>query len=593
MIRALRHRRKIIALVFSGLIAASVSVYLKLQSKFIANAVKGIIEDRIGEAFKADLEVESIRIGVVGPVVLNSPRLVKATAEDTAFIFKSEKLILYLDVPHIVYNLIFKKQDKSAKDFAFRIENGFLYKGEAAIFKNISGSGKIVNDNLVFNDVRGKVYDFPLSVHGKIQDLGQKSSMLDLNIQSASRELNGKIHLSKNIYKPHLVGKVEPNGGGKFYFSFDADIDPAGPVCRFENFMFQNKVFAKGEVNLLKKKAYAQLELKGLSGGYAGRIENPTGALPAVNDLGGIHMIVDFSAKDTISASALFNHVKIGDFDYQCQVDLELAIANFNNINGKIKTSGTVLDYKPFKELEGEFSIKNSILNILRLVWGEDYSLTGAVDMLRPYNVNLALNIKDGDVSQLFLICESEGETKNIVSGKVDGVVKVTGHLNKLITEAKLKASRGNLGGLDYESLNINLSGRGPVLKVVDSRILRKEGFITLSGEVDLKKVWSDDPAGGLIWKCGNEVVVWNGWDIVKQANSLELQMKKAVGSQKEFMVTFKGYLNDEQAWEDTFADRRNKESVGVEYNIDDARKVKMQLRNNEEIFSLENKVRF
>jgi hypothetical protein len=183
---------------------------------------------------------------------------------------------------------------------------------------------------------------------------------------------------------------------------------------------------------------------------------------------------------------------------------------------------------------------------------------------------------------------DSEGKLK----GKIKGSVTMKGSLDDLMTTANLECSKGNLGNLDYESMNINLNGKGSVLKVADSRILRKEGYIVLSGDVDLKRLWSKEPCEGLDWACGNEAVIWEGWDIVKQAKSQELEMKKGIGKEKEFMITFKSYLNDEQSWQDSQGGNQD-EAVGVEYSLDEAKRVKMQLKNNEEVFSLENKIKF
>jgi len=178
------------------------------------------------------------------------------------------------------------------------------------------------------------------------------------------------------------------------------------------------------------------------------------------------------------------------------------------------------------------------------------------------------------------------------IKGIINGHINVKGSLDNLITVANIECGKGMLGNLDYESMNINLDGKGSVLKVADSRILRQDGYIELFGSLDLKRLWSSDPCKGLNWTCGNEAIVWNGWDIVKETNSKELEMKKGIGKEKEFMVTFKGYLNDEQSWQDSQGANQN-EAVGVEYNLDSAKKLKMQVKNSEEIVSLENKVRF
>lgn len=573
MILAVRNRRVLVTTLFVVIVIACASVYLMLEAKVILEGIKYFVEDRIGKALDAKVTMDAIQPSIIGPTILKGFSIVKASATDTPFVFKSDKLVIYHNIAQIALERLFKKDNLIQKKLVFKIENGFLYKGDKPIFTNVSGRGKIINNSVVFNDINGKVYDFPISIYGTISG---DTSKIDLNIKSASGELRAKMHLANYILKPHVVGTVEYRRGRKFYFSGDFDINPAESVS-VDNLMLQNTYLADARLDFMKKRFYAQLKKKTTSAD-----------LTPVKDV--IEIVADFSKQDIFQASVLFNNFGIGDFDLRSQLDVELAFKAAGQIEGKISTSGTILDDKPFKELEGAFSIQGNVLTVSSLKWGEAYNLYGSVILRSPYDLDLALDIKDGNLSQLFLVSDIDSEGR--VSGKVNGRIRTNGPVGNPTTVARLECGKGNLGDLDYESMNVNLRGSGPVLKVADSRILRKEGYIELFGSVDLKRLWSRNPCQGLAWTCGNEAIVWNGWDIAKRLNSQELQMKKGIGRDKEFMVTFKSYLNDEQSWQDAQGPKQN-ETVGVEYNLDEAKRVKMQLKGNEEVFSLENKMRF
>ena len=248
--------------------------------------------------------------------------------------------------------------------------------------------------------------------------------------------------------------------------------------------------------------------------------------------------VMDFSNPELLQASVLFNHISVAKSDFQSQLDSEVALAKTTGaIDGKIGTSGTVLDYRPFKELNGEFSVQDGMFRLSSLRLGEDYNLYGFVDMLAPYDLDLTLDIKESSLSQLLLMSDVDSDGK--VGGKIKGRINTKGNIHSFITVANLECGRGNIGNLNYESMNVNLRGPGAVLKVADSRIQRKEGYIDLSGDVDLKRMWSKDPCKGLDWTCGNEAIVWDGWDIVRQCKTPELKRQKGGRKEKQFIATF------------------------------------------------------
>jgi len=225
---------------------------MKFEAKIISKQIQGIIEYKLGQSMAADISIKSIDTSLIGPISLNGLKLVKSTGQDTPFIFTSDKVIVYLNVPQLVIEQLFRKNSSSGKNFAFKIENGSLSKGDFAIFKDISGYGKIIDNNLIFNDIKGRCYDFPISIHGKIPPENEKTSGLDIDVKMASDKFGVKIHLARSLLKPYAVGVAEFKGGNKIYFSGDFDIKP-GESIAVNNLMLQNTVLGSGGVDLAKK----------------------------------------------------------------------------------------------------------------------------------------------------------------------------------------------------------------------------------------------------------------------------------------------------------------------------------------------------
>jgi len=138
MILAIRQKNIFKILLFAAIVIIGGFIYLRIQGKTLLPSFRSFIEDRVGKSLNAKVSMNSVRLGIFGPTVLKGFCLTKATSEDTPFIFKSEKLIIYYNVAQIIKEKIFKKQASEEKKIVFKIEKGFLYKGPAVLVSNIS-----------------------------------------------------------------------------------------------------------------------------------------------------------------------------------------------------------------------------------------------------------------------------------------------------------------------------------------------------------------------------------------------------------------------------------------------------------------------
>jgi len=295
-----------------------------------------------------------------------------------------------------------------------------------------------------------------------------------------------------------------------------------------------------------------------------------------------------------LALSVDMDHFQTSKFDLSTQLELEgefmkLLPGQSPVVDIELSTSGTVLNYQPFKELVGKLHIEDNVAQLVSLKLGNEYELSGTWDLDKSREVALAFAVEDADLKEIFMIAGIEG--KKDILGAVNGKIESTGMLPALKTSGHFRVGEGKLGTLNYEAINVHISGTGPLLTFVDSYILREEGALRLDGQIDLQKLSAghkDKSKEAVKLSFGSDSLIWNGWDISKPLESPEFKMKKDLGS--GLRVTFMGYLNDEQAWDESDLDE---EEVGVEYQVTEDNRLKMKLKKDEEFFGMEHKINF
>ncbi|MBU1997631.1 MAG: hypothetical protein KKF78_10815, partial [Candidatus Omnitrophica bacterium] len=110
-------------------------------------------------------------------------------------------------------------------------------------------------------------------------------------------------------------------------------------------------------------------------------------------------IIVKSEMRDDKELSVLFDaeHFKAFQFDISTEIRglIEFSGKEKNAIGaifGKIWSDYTLLNYKPIRELTGQFELKNNKLYLRSFSFGK-VSCNGFIDLDSPYNVDLAFNL--------------------------------------------------------------------------------------------------------------------------------------------------------------------------------------------------------
>ena len=379
------------------------------------------------------------------------------------------------------------------------------------------------------------IYDLQVNLSGEVSHY-MTDPKIDLSLSAKNRYLDGRFTAQGDLHYPRLCGTFNLND--RITFPFQATVDRRTRYLEF----------GLGGERMDKLKLFARLIDSGLK------------------------------------ASLKLKHFDLGDLDIVTELNLE---AQRNHVDGdyfvvgRLWSQNSILNYKPFRELEGSYVLDDGVLEITSLALEDVGALSGSVSLSHPFVADLTLRIDGLDMRDLLVFAKDAKE--DAMSGRIEGELKVTGPLTLPDIKGRFVVTDGNLGEIEYRSMVVNLEGKGSLIAVKDSRIHQEEGSLSLEGVINLAKanVYED-----VVVKSEKDRIIWQGWDITKPEYAAELRMQKAVG--EDFRIDFKTYLNDELA----FANPKGEET-SLEYGLTIGERVKMYLKGDEEFLGLEHRLRF
>ncbi len=300
--------------------------------------------------------------------------------------------------------------------------------------------------------------------------------------------------------------------------------------------------------------------------------------------------------KEQLTLTANLEHLQIKNFDILTNLTLSLDKGidlqdKTLKFSGTLKTYGSVLNNRPFPELNSSFEIRDSQLRILTCSLGDNYNLRGIIDLNSPFHADLSLNFYQAALNELLLQLTQPAYSGEITSpeefdfsGLLNGLIKISGPLGRPDIEGYLEAEHGHIGDLDFVSADINIKGHYPKIFIVNSRICREEDYFIMEGKMDFANLEKQDFLD-LKFKA-NKAVFWQGWDITRGRDN-QVHMSKNIAD--DFKITFDTFVDDEtRTYDDDYANE-----LGLEYEILGDKVLKLRLRKEEEILGVERRVKF
>lgn len=251
------------------------------------------------------------------------------------------------------------------------------------------------------------------------------------------------------------------------------------------------------------------------------------------------------------------NHLKLKGMDFVGECSTSVDTSESNLVKATVIFENVIIDYEPFNktiEIFLSYNKAKDLLGITKFNVGDEIEGYGYTRLTPEHYVFLKWTIAN-------LALEDYLKPKDIkegVSGVMNGDFTLKGPLKEAALLAHFDVQNGNIGTMKFDSIIVNLNGKGPRISVYDSRICREDGYLTLDGEVDLSKLKGKEAFDNLIFDASKDSFLWEGWSVKREQENASMKAKKSLD--KEFNISFEAHSEEDGSEEEHF--------LGVEHKV-------------------------
>jgi len=541
------------------LLGATLCVYTIYKKQELLEDFKLHLEEEIEEALGLNIDIRKINGGIFRPITLEGIEVTYGEREwsqpfITARIIKVNKRL---------WDLFFVK-GRLFSNLHLELYNADLYIFAKFGPKITNQSGRIFfskDKKILKLDLANKDYH----LKGTISDIYKQTNFdIDLNIDS--RRISGHLSIRGNKKNPEIVGALNLFGISTIVLNDIIDIE--GRRITFDNLYFEDKYLTKGEIDLDCQKANIRVYVK---------------------DKEKINMTAIWSNKFHFEIAGDISHLDIKSHDLVVNLKSDIYInqtegKKFKNITADFKTNTYILDYKPKENIVSSFTWNGKIFEVNEFSIGNYCRARGIISLSRPQTIDFNMRVNEVEVQDAARFYAMPDDFN--FSSTISADINIKGDLKKPDIKVNLVSSKGYLQDIQFESISFNLEGTYPILIVKDSRINRTDSYLIIEGRIDLREITSDNILEDVVIKSDRETIVWEGWDITKKRADSKISLRRSIGD--EVSLLYKTYIEDE-----TLPEENNKDTLELEYKILGNKGFKVRLRENEEFFGFENKIRF
>ena len=250
-----------------------------------------------------------------------------------------------------------------------------------------------------------------------------------------------------------------------------------------------------------------------------------------------------------------------------------------------VRTENLAINKKPIWDVKvrGKFIRSEKKIFVDEVNWGDRITVKAEISAKPPYPMDIDILIKALELSELGEFMNAkEGE----LSGRMEGEIKIAGDIKKSEAKGRVYIGEGSLGEMKFRSLFATLKGRLPVIRIVDSRVVKDWGNILVSGEMDFSRITEGKTFDELIFKTDNKVAVWEHWQISKEET---LNVVEASKDNITVTTSFEG----DGLTQEVYSEHLQQKDIGFKYNLGTGNSLKMELEEENDFFGVEHKIQF
>ncbi len=572
-------------------------IYVDFKGKIFFSEFKDkaliLIKDKIG----LDGEIGGIEGGVFRGIVLKDVKLYRSATKDQIF-FSSEAVNLDYRLWDIAINRVHKLEritfvsprvyfsdtenkllvpkvvEPAWKQMSVSIKDGSFYSAQRLPFvSDLNGNFTLDESGIESRNVSASVFGQRFAGRGKI----------GFPVERSALQLEGAIKGKGYSLKAQLNGvpdKMFVRGSfdvlKKPSLNFAGNIEKTGNVVAFNDFDLGGNLILNGLFEPDKKGFSINLFPK----------DNEANAA-ALGELCRVEIRGDYSKLPYFILNINANHLKLLGFDLLSNYNINGKL-NYDNdnklisITGDFSTSGSVINYNPMREAKGSYELLESKIRLQGVNYGDVAFVNGSVSFEPPYERDFYIKFKGAQLGGLTDLTMDKG----MVSGLVFGDMHLYGDLNEgLKIDGQLEFLNGNINVVKYNSAKLTLKGRGAMLEFVNSKVYTGEEVFVLEGKMDLRDMGSPRAFRYVTIKSDPQTIVWAGSSVTKGPEGEEVVFGKDISEQ--FRVNFRTYESQQPQL------RPKQDEMEFEYKVGKPGGFKLRMKENDDFFGVERKVRF
>lgn len=346
---------------------------------------------------------------------------------------------------------------------------------------------KIQIDHLAF-----KFRGFPLSLSGSIENPFSKTPKynLKLSLEKDGKQMNLAVVI--DLKEEKITGETSLAG---FKHQFEGNILKSEDGFQLSEIKFNNGYEANGFLNYRTGKFLMKAAKERQRFSFDLNLNQLDIALNFNLD----HFKLwghDLTAFAKLTLTPLDSRIALGDYRFQAV----------------LHTDYFVLDYHPLRDFKAQFEITPAGLDQLSAGWGEVSRLDGSVTFGKVTTIDSTLNINSFKLNELEYI----GLHPMPVSfeGALEGKLRIIGDVTKPDITGKFSIHEGKIGDFKYDEATIDFYGVPPYLKLLDSKIKRKDNTFLIEGDLDftLHNIFQKVKIVSL-----EKVIIWKGLDVTSE----------------------------------------------------------------------------
>ena len=257
------------------------------------------------------------------------------------------------------------------------------------------------------------------------------------------------------------------------------------------------------------------------------------------------------------------------------------------SLKGSVILRHIVFGGKPLDNLILNYQVNNDKLFITSCRW-ETFSLRGEIGLKEPFDANVDLVISDMDLKDFCRMLGLKDEGL-LLSGRILGLAHIKCKDGMVDVKTQLHSRDGFINKLDFKEANIVLEGLFPALHFVNSWMLKKDdSYMNIEGHFDLTNLSdlkSSNHKVDLI-PADEKFGIFDWIVSVKKGIAEGLNLKKSISEDITFSMDTFSYDNDTERY-------KNGDSIGLEYKMTEEQRLKMYLKEDEEIIGWEQVFKF